>query len=604
MAPQTVAAADATKLPTKSPEPASLECQAVPDVGQDFDTTARPESIANQDLADLPHDSVPTKKAKGMAPGAGVPRAKRPAAKPGPPPSARVPEEGSERTGEPDAEMAPAAEKTKKVAKKAEKKVEKQPPKPLIMSADASVAQQLLREAPMKYEDLNDLLGIQPKTKVKLPHKGGESIAPSVKATVTKVPDAEAGHADVLPVESSVEDGKRDGGMKKTYGGKLEKGKFVKAPMELGQMSEADKQACLADIEETKKTNYAAAEVKKKQHEAKLKAQKSKTQAAYDTQMKEARSLDEERSQKRIEELQKWLQMKESESKSKKEREERMMTEIRDKEREKAEALAKLKEKGEEERDRRLKVAQKQKQKLETQLQAMKLAKSQAADAGMPTAPSYPQPDMMGQQMAYPSACQALPPAMVGPADVAQGFLMPGLPGEPSRVLHRHIHHHVHYHDAEADVHGHSPSHQQQSAAAMMTPEELHQFELASEARVRGQLEAQGVGEVDSFAETPNMRKARSMGALLPGGELSRTQEAFQHRVPSLPQLGPGGNRGLPRGPSGLDKAMGAYADPMRPRFVKPKAQATVKKVAGKGLGPLPGSSGTPQVAGGPRQRY
>merc|ERR1712232_722076 len=175
---------------------------------------------------------------------------------------------------EPDAELevaspsgpSPSSEKTKKIAPK---KFEKKPAAPLVAPTDASVAQQILREAPSKYEDINTLLGIEPKPKKPLPAKGGSP--PPQKKPAAIAEDGEGAQAQQATQ-----------GPRKTYGGKLEKGKFVKAPMEYELMSEADRQACLSDIESTKTKKYAEVEMKKRQYDEKMQKKKDKQQKAYD----------------------------------------------------------------------------------------------------------------------------------------------------------------------------------------------------------------------------------------------------------------------------------------------------------------------------------
>merc|ERR1719282_366230 len=167
------------------------------------------------------------------------------------------------------------------------------------------------------------------------------------------------------------------------------------------------------------------------------------------------------------------------------------------------------------------------------------------------------------------------------------------MPPRPQQqgVVHRHIHHHVHYHEggdydpSDADVDGNMATRQQFTSIN-------EQMEMASEARVRAQLEAQDTPSnsmmamrhsasadqvrlpyvdpsFDSGAETPTMHHAVSMGnvPLGYGGnqfDMTRTQQAFRggQSLPALDVQDMGRRNGLVQYSKNVERAFGSYGDP------------------------------------------
>merc|ERR1719282_969297 len=179
---------------------------------------------------------------------------------------------------------------------------------------------------------------------------------------------------------------------------------------------------------------------------------------------------------------------------------------------------------------------------------------------------------------------------------------MPPRP-QQQRVVHRHIHHHVHYHEggdydpSDADVDGNMATRQQFTSI-----NEQRQMEMASEARVRAQLEAQDTPSnsmmamrhsasadqvrlpyvdpsFDSGAETPTMHHAVSMGnvPLGYGGnqfDMTRTQQAFRggQSLPALDVQDMGRRNGLVQYSKNVERAFGSYGDSGRPRAIRSHA--------------------------------
>jgi len=323
-------------------------------------------------------------------------------------------------------------------------------------------------------------------------------------------------------------------------------GKFTRTNADtIEDLSEADRQLVLADIEKKKKEQEALVAEKAKFHKARKQKDEQSKHDRFKAQLNDAEAQEEERRRKKVKELKKWLKRKEEETEKRRARDAEVMAQVMEKEAQKSEALKRIEVDRLEQRERRLRIAEKQKTKIEQQL----LLSRDAARAA-------PQKEMIMQ------------PTKEAP--------QPDMPTGKQKVVHRHIHHHVHYHDG-SDEEAQAPVDPgPMGYKYIATEDERRQMEAATEARIRAQLEAGGGPEdylkglgppygglpsIDDGAQTPTKRRALSHGSLPlayhdPMG-MSRTQQAFP-RQPMLPQL-PGYQRGL-------ERAMGSYADSGRPK--------------------------------------
>lgn len=361
----------------------------------------------------------------------------------------------------------------------------------------------------------------------------------------------------------------------------MKEGRFERTrAQEVEHLSDDEQKAILADIETAKAKKMEEIQEKQKHH----KERKKKEEAAKAEKlalMKKAEEEEEEKRKKKVKELKKWLKRKEEETRMRKERDAEMLQIVMQKEVEKSEALKKVEEDRLKERERRLHIAEKQKAKLEAQL----LLSREAARSmkNMELEPiEQPPVDMEGTQPV------AAPP--------------------PGRVVHRHIHHHMHYHEGDEGSGG-------EAAPGGPSEEDRRKIEMASEARVRDQLETsgqqaypgkmggmmpgpsagmyppmyRGLPPVDSGAGTPTMHRALSMPNMPPGygnygygappmagpGAMrmgvSQTQQAFRQpaaygALPPMDLQDVGRRNGLVRYAGSVQRAMGAYGDSGRPR--------------------------------------
>lgn len=321
--------------------------------------------------------------------------------------------------------------------------------------------------------------------------------------------------------------------VRKSYGGTVVGGKFVRAAAgTIDEMSEADRQAVLADIEAKRQHQQTVVAEKSKMHKARNEKDQQAKSDKFKAQLNDAESLEEERRKKKVKEMKKWLKDKEEAARSKKDKDSAMIQSIVDKEREKAESLKRVEEDRQEQRERRLRIGERQKAKLEQQLSMSKEAARSA-------------PLLMKSQNKVP-------------LDAAGG---------KQRIVHRHIHHHLHYHDdEEGGPDGEGEGGPMQAGDYMMASDEQSRgMEMATEAKLGpgAYRDFGGLPQIDSGAETPTKRRALSHGMLPLSYEdamrMSKTQQAF--RQPQLPAL-PAYNRGL-------ERAMGSYADSGRPARIK-----------------------------------
>mmetsp|Transcript_64678 Transcript_64678/g.145281 ORF Transcript_64678/g.145281 Transcript_64678/m.145281 type:complete len:666 (+) Transcript_64678:64-2061(+) len=366
---------------------------------------------------------------------------------------------------------------------------------------------------------------------------------------------------------------------RKTYGGTMKDGRFERTKaQEVDHLTETEQKEILADMEAEKAKRMQEIQEKQKLHKERKKKEEA-AKAEKQAQMKKAEDEEEERRKKKVKELKKWLKRKEDETRMRKERDAEMLQLVMEKEVQKSEALKKVEEDRLKERERRLHHAEKQKAKLEAQL-------------------------LLSREAARGMKNMELEPLDQPPVDLQS--MEPAAPQPPGRVVHRHIHHHMHYHEGGEGEGG-------EESPGGPSAEQQRKIEMASEARVRAQLEAsgqqaypgkaggmmpgpsagmyppmyRGLPPVDSGAETPTMHRALSMPSMPPGYggygygaqpmagpggmRISRTQEAFRQGPPmgALPPMDlqdMGRRNGLVRYAGSVQRAMGAYGDSGRPR--------------------------------------
>jgi hypothetical protein len=538
-------------------------------------TDGKQEARGSVDEAATPK----TKAAARQAPG------KKPAGKPDTDVSSSSPAKSSTAPAAPSRETSPP--KSSKDATRALPPVEppkrklpaNQESKPFFESSLPSEAHRLLKSASLKYRDIPP---IPPEGSMPRPRPPEMTASPMPPPSSTLTPEvAKAAMLKQSQSDSALEIKQDPPGaapkQRKTYGGTLIGKEFVRSSAEnVEDMSPEERQQCLDDIERRRQETLAILEVKKKFHKERKKQREMARTERYQTEMGNAEALEEERRNKKVKELKKWLKLKEDQVKAKKEREQAMIAEVMQKEVEKSEAKKVLDQKREEERDRRLKAGERQKAKVEAQMMMSRQQKAEQEGSGSHT-PADPQAAQVGA-MGYP---QGMAPFPGQQRTAAQ-----------QRVVHRHIHHHVHYHEGN----GLEAASNDEEGGAMPSVglEERQQIEMASEARVRSQLETvkgqvdasesqsqhhfhQHLGllpQVDSGAVTPPtmFRQAYSMGALPDGSD--RTQEAFYKAA--LPQSMSAEmqevskRRGLKKYAAGVDRAFSSYADAGRPLRCRP----------------------------------
>eukprot|EP00929_Paragymnodinium_shiwhaense_P007410 TRINITY_DN111313_c0_g1_i1.p1 TRINITY_DN111313_c0_g1~~TRINITY_DN111313_c0_g1_i1.p1 ORF type:complete len:1507 (+),score=590.76 TRINITY_DN111313_c0_g1_i1:138-4658(+) len=493
-------------------------------------------------------------------------------------------------------------------------------------SPPVAYARTVLRDAPTRYEDK-----FEPKSPGRSPKEGegdeeGQPPPPTEKRAPAQPPapgtgtKAEQAASRSRPPAGEVLADAAKTEKRKHYAGSFENGKFVKTKVvNLEEMSEADKQAILEDIEMARQEKMKQVANKSAAQKAKARKEKAAKTAKYSEKMEAFEAEEEDTRQKRVANLKKWLKRKEDERLDKAQQEAVMMQKLQEQEAQKQEMAKKAEEERLKERERRLRLAEKQKAKLEEQLLLSKQAAMGLAPQMSVDSMGSRRPSMMSKMheasrepsvhSAYPGMQQLPMPGKLTPlpgmdppgaemtpklkplglAPLPGGTQMPGQPpvflqgGMPAgfppgmspmqqqqaqaqRVLHRHVHHHVHYHE------GGEEGGQQR----VVSTQEQRNLEDQCEARVKQQLDAQPPAEDAAYfagAETPTMRKAASVGSMYPYGgmqsqQFQRTQQAFT-RGPSLPQLG-GVHGNFQRG---MERAVVTYADTRRPRYAQQQAQ-------------------------------
>lgn len=386
---------------------------------------------------------------------------------------------------------------------------------------------------------------------------------------------------------------------RRTYGGELKGGKFIRAHVDsVDALTEADKQALKRDMEELKAKKMLDIEEKRKKHEFRREKEKSLKEEKFRLQHDEQQSIQSDRKRENAKGVRTWLMRKDDEIAAKKKKESEMMMQVMEKEHAKNEAAKKLELDRQADRERRLRIHEKQKAKLASQL-----VKSREAKMAMPI-PMEPNHAMSAQLDPHlPMPTQLDSPQSMEVFD-PQRQAMP----RQQRVVHRHIHHHVHYHeggDCPSDAEDEGAMETRQPFTSL---QEQRQMEMASEARVRAQLEAQEAQDTptnrklammqsasadqllhnrlpsvdpnfDSCAETPTMHHAVSMGHVpMSYGDnqfdMTRTQQAFRggQSLPALDVQDMGRRNGLVQYSKNVERAFGSYGDSGRPRAIRPHA--------------------------------
>jgi len=605
-----------------------------------------------------------------------------------------------------------------KVAKPRKKSPPAQPRErdPIAGASHMSLAQTFLVEAPRQYADARPGRAkeeeprppkARPPSEPPAPSPPGStrdlsasSSAAALRGTQARLGEAEAA-APAVPVK------------RKTYGGTLEGGKFVRTQAEsVDELSADVKKEILEDLLAAKKKKEHDLLEKQKLHKARRKQEEASKAEKMNATMSEAEAQEEDRQHRKVKELKKWLKKKEDETRARKARDAEMLKMVMDKESKKSETMKKLEKDRLAQREKRLRQAELQRAHLEAKLMLSRDASKVDMPPGdtmypsaklMPPATMLPpgmlppmqhpaaphgrgsmapwqeqqylpedafQQQLLLQQLQQQLDLQMLqqPPYMPLPLQLPpeqsmqepsgypfqqpleqplqEGALQEPMqqPGDmdalqqldalqqpagqpmqlPSkqpwqhphleqlhqvraamsrnpqaqRVVHRHVHHHVHYHEGGDPDSGGEGEQRLSPAFATTSPEQQRQIEMASEARVRTQLEAAGPGAAPGMARSSSATSAQHrglpskedaqralawqrsaslgdvrMGSLGPG--MPRAQDATRHA--SLPALDVDlgrrqGSQGLARYAGSVQRAIGSYSDSGRPRLARPMA--------------------------------
>lgn len=332
--------------------------------------------------------------------------------------------------------------------------------------------------------------------------------------------DAEPPHEDLAGI------------YRKSYGGVLAHGRFSRRHVAgVSQLKREEKDAILEDIRLDKE-----ARLRKIEERAKEKPRQAGTSREEKLRQfrAEAEAAEEERKSKKVEVLKEWLKKKEEQAREKKAKEKEMVDSLMDRERERQQLALQAEQEQRRVRDGRLKWAESRKEKLKAGL----LAPKEVA-AAAPAEQSACALDIK-KSSSLPQLQRPAPAPKKPQLSLAQS----------QRVIHRHIHHHVHYHeDGESDGADTDPS-----GDAYPSEDERRQIEMASEARVKAQLDA-------SAKEWP----------AAPRGDDGGPDAASKPGSPFLPAVGPGldaaRRRGLAKFANCLEAAGVAYADIRRPNW-------------------------------------
>jgi len=430
--------------------------------------------------------------------------------------------------------------------------------------APPSQAHVVLKEAPGKYVDLSPIY------KDSSPRPSDQAAPPFPPTTGSKSLKELSGRAVKAAALGQSQSAGAVGAdaARKTYGGTLSGKTFVRNPAEsVDDLSEADKLAVLCDIERLREDRVQELRRKQKEHKVRQNQEEAAKAAKLQSFASEGEAAEKVKQEKKVAKLKEWLRKKEEECRARKAKDQELMQQILAKAEEKKDKLARLEKQRLEERERRIHIARDKKERLESQLSqssGTKEAGSRKA-SGTDDAPLTKAHHLapIGKQL------EAQPPT---PTAVGVPPSQAETPRPPKRMVHRHIHHHVHYHDGEPDGNPNSADDEQGAVPLHMSPEERRNIELASEARVREQLEASALAGQQAWEETPTMRRSMSVGSGRDALQLSRTQEAFPRGAMRSPGCPPADlqdisrQKGLVRYGRNVARAHAAFADSGRPR--------------------------------------
>lgn len=311
---------------------------------------------------------------------------------------------------------------------------------------------------------------------------------------------------------------------RKTYGGVLSGGRFSKRHVpSVDALGKEDRQAVLEDIRLDREARLQRLEERARTRPKPVNDKEDKLRRFRE----EMEANEEERRYKKVEALKAWLQKKEDEAQAKKARQDEMIGRLLEAEKTKQQRADEAAIKAARERETRLRWAESRKEKLKSTLLASK--DKEAPLGGSAGTPPGSQPasalDLLKSASAPQLVQNRAPPKHLQPLAQSQ------------RVVHRHIHHHVHYHeeDGSQDDEG--------GGAGYPSEDERRQIELASEARVKAQLESSRLPALDAFGG-----RGVDESFTLPGGDMAR-------------------RKGLPKFAKGLEAAAGAYSDIRRPQY-------------------------------------
>merc|ERR1712113_245924 len=95
---------------------------------------------------------------------------------------------------------------------------------------------------------------------------------------------------------------------RKSYGGTVVGGKFTRSNADtIDDLTEADRQQVLADIEKKKKEQESVIAEKAKMHKSRKQKEDQSKKERFQAQLSEAEGKEEERRRQKVKELKKWL---------------------------------------------------------------------------------------------------------------------------------------------------------------------------------------------------------------------------------------------------------------------------------------------------------
>jgi hypothetical protein len=333
--------------------------------------------------------------------------------------------------------------------------------------------------------------------------------------------------------------------MPQSYAGVRVGNQFVRAAVtSVDDLSAQQREAILNDMQRHKEQQVEVLEAKKQLH-AKRKQEELAKAEKRRGEKSEFEASETERREQKVVDMKKWLRKKDDEARTKRAKDDEVFQTFMEKEREKSEIARKAEEAMQEQRERRLRIAERQRSKIEAQQAAAQAGKTASQMTSVRSAPSLGSVDAQASQ---------------------QGT---------QRIIHRHIHHHVHYHEGGDASDGGGEA---DGSGPLASPDAQRQLEVASEERVRQQLEQQqqaksGIAHSASTGQIGNRilprvdgvgeaRRPSSTGGSNESSKMSRPQEVF---LPQVDLQDPSRRLGLVAYPRNVERAIGSYADSGRP---------------------------------------